>query len=233
MLHMKSFEIRWNEIPEESYLRDISALKGFVGMKFHKNVTLFCGENGTGKSTILRALAEAWGLNPHGGTKNYLVDEDHLSELSGYIDLEKGNRICFRAFLRADSYLEMMSDAEQRYEFCCGERCVNELSHGESFRAFLDSLRPGGLYFLDEPDGAFSARNLLVFMSKIIDLVNHDSQFVIATHSPLLLGLPDAEIYCFGEEGISLCDYEFTEAYQITKAFLNDRERMLRYLCEE
>lgn len=232
MQKMKSFEIRWNEIPEYSYLHGLPALNGFPGMKFQKNITLFCGENGTGKSTVLRGLAEAWGLNPQGGTKNYISDEDNRSELSFHLGIVKGDASCYRCFFRSDSYLEMMMDAEYRYEFCCGERHVTQLSHGESFRAFLDKFRPNGLYFLDEPDGAFSAQNLLVFMSKIIELADNGCQFVIATHSPLLLGLPDAEIFCFDEDGIRRCDYEDTDAYQITKAFLNNRERMLRYLCE-
>lgn len=233
VLNMKAFEIIWKEIPKYSYLRELPALRDLERMRFRKNITLFCGENGSGKSTILRALAEAWGLNPRGGTRNYIVDENHRSELGHYLRVYKGNASCYRAFFRSDSLLQTVREMENFGRMTYGMRPVDDLSHGESFRVLLDTFVPGGLYFLDEPDGAFSVQNLLVFMSKVIEMSREGTQFVIVTHSPLLLGLPDADIYCFGEDGVYPCAYEDTDAYQISKAFLNNREKMLCYLCGE
>lgn len=237
VLNMKAFEIVWKGIPKYSYLRELPALNNLERMEFRKNITLFCGENGSGKSTILRALAEAWGLNPRGGTRNYIVDEDQRSELGHHLLVYKGNSSCYRAFFRSDSLLQTVREMEHFWSesgmMTYGDRPVDDLSHGESFRALLDTFVPGGLYFLDEPDGAFSVQNLLVFMSKVIAMSREGAQFVIVTHSLLLLGLPDADIYCFGEDGVLPCAYEDTDAYQISKAFLNNREKMLRYLCGE
>ena len=105
LLYLKSFDICREELPDDSYLYDVPAVASLDSMAFRRNVTLFCGENGTGKSTVLSALAEAWGLNPGGGTKNYRVEEENRSELSYAVRLKKGKLPDFSGFFRADRFI--------------------------------------------------------------------------------------------------------------------------------
>ena len=232
-LYLESFDICREELPEDSYLYDVPAVASLDSMAFRRNVTLFCGENGTGKSTVLSALAEAWGLNPGGGTKNYRVEEENRSELSYAVRLKKGKLPDFSGFFRADRFVSMVEKAESDYsvvpdDFFYGDGLIREQSHGEGFFSFLNCLQRRGLYFLDEPDSALSVQNQLALMYQILQLVKKGSQFIIVTHSPILLGFPGAEIFRFGEDAVLPCEYEETESYALTLAFLKNRESFFR-----
>ena len=144
LLYLKSFDICREELPDDSYLYDVPAVASLDSMAFRRNVTLFCGENGTGKSTVLSALAEAWGLNPGGGTKNYRVEEENRSELSYAVRLKKGKLPDFSGFFRADRFISMVEKSESDYsvgpdDFFYGDGLIREQSHGEGFFSELSA----------------------------------------------------------------------------------------------
>ena len=213
-------------------------------LQLHPQVTFFVGENGSGKSTLLEAIAVAWGFNPEGGTKNFRFGTriSH-SELERYLRLSKGipaPRDGF--FLRAESFFNVATEIERLDAEPApappvidsyGGKSLHEQSHGESFMALLLNRFGGkGLYLLDEPEAALSAQRQLAVLSRIHDLVMDDSQFIIATHSPILMAYPNATIYSFSVDGIKKVDYYETEHYQVTRDFLIDPKRMLNRLLE-
>ena len=213
-------------------------------LQLHPQVTFFVGENGSGKSTLLEAIAVAWGFNPEGGTKNFRFGTriSH-SELERYLRLSKGipaPRDGF--FLRAESFFNVATEIERLDAEPApappvidsyGGKSLHEQSHGECFMALLLNRFGGkGLYLLDEPEAALSAQRQLAVLSRIHDLVMDDSQFIIATHSPILMAYPNATIYSFSVDGIKKVDYYETEHYQVTRDFLIDHERMLNSLLE-
>ena len=229
--------IDWNKIDRESYLRDIPALSGIDRISFTHPVTFFVGENGSGKSTLLEAIAIAYGFNPEGGTRNYSFSTyDSHSELCSAIRLSKG--ICHAGwgyFLRAESFYNVATKEEEYSRGPGGKpQHYHEKSHGESFLALAqNSFKANGLYLLDEPEAALSPQRQLTLLMEIDRCVKEESQFIIVTHSPILLGLPGAEILSFDEGRIHPCTYEETDSYQVTSMFVNHREQILRRLLEE
>lgn len=203
-------------------------------IKLHPHVTFFVGENGTGKSTILEAIAAARGFNPEGGTLNFnFSTRDSHSELHEYIRLVKGTkRLRDGFFLRAESFFNFATnvdslDAIQLY----GGRSLHEQSHGESFFAAIQHRFSGnGLYILDEPEAALSPVRQMALLSTIHQLVNNNSQFIIATHSPIIMAYPDATIFELSEKGLNIVKYEQTEHYSVTKEFINHHEKMIDIL---
>ena len=236
-LFIKSFNIDWNKIGLHSYLRSIPSIADVDGLSFNNQITFFVGENGSGKSTLLEALAVASGFNPEGGTRNYNFSTyDSHSELCNAVRLARG---CRRAqwgyFLRAESFYNVAS-AEEEYsrEGMVMPEFYHRKSHGESFLAMAQkNLQGNSLYFLDEPEAALSPQRQLTLLLEIVQCARNGSQFFIVTHSPILLGIPDAEILSFDDGKIHTCKYEDTESYLVTKMFLNNREQMLKSLLEE
>ena len=211
--------IDWAKISQYSYLRTIPALSNVDEIRFTHNVTFFVGENGSGKSTLLEAMAIASGFNPEGGSRNYNFSTyDSHSELCGAIRLRRGVRSArWGYFLRAESFYNHF----------------HEKSHGESFLALAqNSFRPGGLYFLDEPEAALSPQRQLTLLVEIDRCACGGAQFFIVTHSPILLGLPGAEILSFDGGPVHPIEYEETDSYQVTEMFINNREQILRRLLE-
>ncbi len=214
-------------------------------IRLHPGVTFLIGENGCGKSTLLEAIAVAWGLNAEGGSRSYRFDTRRShSILHEYLRLSRGVRRARDAyFLRAESYFNVATEIERldeddspaaRIGPAYGPRALHEQSHGESFLSLLiNRFRPNGLYLLDEPEAALSPNRQMAAMSRIYDLVLQGSQFIIATHSPILMAFPDALIYQLDEDGIAEVKYTDTEHYVITKSFLNDHERMLSILLSD
>ena len=229
--------IDWNKIDRESYLRDIPAFSGINRISFTHPVTFFVGENGSGKSTLLEAIAIAYGFNPEGGTRNYSFSTyDSHSELCSAIRLSKGIRHAgWGYFLRAESFYNVATKEEEYSRGPGGKpQHYHEKSHGESFLALAqNSFKANGLYLLDEPEAALSPQRQLTLLMEIDRCVKEESQFIIVTHSPILLGLPGAEILSFDEGRIHPCTYEETDSYQVTSMFVNHREQILSRLLEE
>ena len=231
-LFIREAAIDWNEVPRDSYLRDISALKGFNRLAFESNVTFFAGENGTGKSTLLEGIAVAYGYNPEGGTRNYHFSTYRdVSELEEAVRLVRGYRKRNSGyFFRAESFFNVATVTNLQYNDDGPLPDYHAQSHGESFLSFLQDEAREGLYLMDEPEAALSPQRQLTLMRHIYLMAMEGSQFIIATHSPILLGLPGAQILNFSDDGIHPISYEETESYQITKLFLERREQMLAEL---
>ena len=227
---IRTIFIDWTLIGDDSYLREIEALKDLKTLDFNSNVTFFVGENGSGKSTLLEAMAIASGFNPEGGTKNYSFSTyDSHSELYDAVRVVRGSRKArWGYFLRAESFYNVATMEERYADEGHESQKYHEKSHGESFLALAQNqLRPGGLYFFDEPEAALSPQRQLTLLTEIYNCAAGGSQFIIATHSPILLGMPGAEILSFDSGVIHPCEYEDTESYQVTEMFINDRKRLL------
>lgn len=234
------------EIERDLYLKGIPAVRYLMEkrkLNFTKNVTFLVGENGTGKSTLLEAIAVAYGFNAEGGTVNFNFSTNSThSELYHNIRIGKKSYAKDGFFLRAESVYNVATNIEKlfekelqnRAETPYGKKSLHEQSHGESFMAIVKNRFGGnGLYILDEPEAALSPMRIMELIVAINELVKNDSQFIISTHSPILMAFPDAEIFELSEAGIEKVDYRQTEHYKITKDFLDRPERMLRYLLEE
>ncbi len=234
------------ELSKRSYLNEIPAVKYLIKnerISFTKNVTFFVGENGSGKSTLLEAIAVASGFNAEGGTKNFsFSSRDTHSELYEHITISRERFAKDGFFLRAESLYNAASYIDEADEQkttappiidSYGGISLHKQSHGESFIAIVKNRFGGkGLYILDEPEAALSPMRLMELLVYIDKNVKNDSQFIIATHSPILMSYPDAEILEFSEDGIKSVDYKQTEHFKITKRFIESPEKMLRYLLE-
>ena len=235
-LFIRAVTIDWSKISEYSYLWDIEAISDVDRIEFNKPVTFFVGENGSGKSTLLEAIAVAHGFNPEGGSKNYLFSTyDSHSELYTAMRVIKGwRRQQYGYFLRAESFYNVATKEEEYADAAHPSKQYHKRSHGESFLALADdNLRENSLYIIDEPEAALSPQRQLSLMAEIHEYAQHGTQFIIATHSPILLGLPDAEIYCFDEGPIHPCAYEETVSYRITEMFINNRKALLHKLLAD
>jgi len=206
-------------------------------LRFHPQVTFLVGENGSGKSTILESLAAKLDLDAEGGdTVMTFVERDADTPLHEALVLARGARgPSMRYFLRAESFFNVARhvDAHEKALEAHGGRPLHGMSHGESFLTLvLERFYPDGIFLLDEPEAAMSPQGCLTLLRRIRELVTDGAQFVIATHSPLLLAYPDATIYELSEHGIDSVGYEQTDHYRLTKAFLDSPERFLRQLFD-
>lgn len=244
-LFIRKLTIDRASLPEGSYLRGLPAVR-CRELHFRRPVTFFIGENGMGKSTLVEAIAVASGLNPEGGSRSFQFStRDSHSVLYRALRLEKNPLTPRDAyFLRAESFYNVATNIEQLDDNplddspliigAYGGRSLHEQSHGESFLALAQNrLRSGGLYFLDEPEAALSPTGQMALLARIYRLAGQGAQFVIATHSPLLIACPGADVYELGEAGPRLTPYDQTAHYQIFRHFLNKPEDMLRVLLEE
>ncbi len=237
------YKINIEDFEEYSYLRNIPSLKDFQGIKIDKPVTFFVGENGSGKSTLLEAIAIALGLNPEGGSKNFnFATKETHSELGKILEIARGSRREEDGFfLRAESFYNLATEVEElessgfeSFYDSYGGKSLHDQSHGESFRSLiLNRFRPRGIYLLDEPEAALSPTSQMSLLCIIDELVKKDTQFIIASHSPIILAYPNADIYEFSEVGIEKKSYKETESYSVTKAFLDDPERMMNFLFDD
>lgn len=227
---IQSLSIDWDKIEKDSYLRNIESIKELEELIFEKPITFFVGENGSGKSTLLEALAVAYGFNPEGGTKNYSFSTyDSHSQLHEAIRISKGFRKAkWGYFLRAESFYNVATREREYADFDHPSEKYHEKSHGESFLALAQKqLRPNGLYLFDEPEAALSPQRQLTLLMEIYSCAKQGSQFIIVTHSPILLGIPDAQILSFDDGTVHNCEYEDTESYKVTEMFINNREILL------
>ena len=239
-------EIRFdNKLDKRSYLNDLPIIRHLShnSIKLESPVTFFVGENGTGKSTLLEAVAVAYGFNAEGGTKNFTFSTKNThSELCEHITLSKKAFSKDGFFLRAESLYNVATDIDKMdsepsfdppIKESYGGVSLHEQSHGESFLAVVHNrFRGHGLYILDEPEAALSPMRILALMQEMDWLVKKESQFIISTHSPLLMAFPGAQVYELSEDGINEVDYRETEHFRTTKDFINNPERTLHYLLD-
>ncbi len=233
-----------DELPRDSYLNRLPVVRYLAAaekLTLTAPVTFFVGENGTGKSTLLEAMAVAYGFNAEGGSKNFHFSTNAThSVLYKHLTLSKTGYPKDGFFLRAESLYNVATNIEEMdrdFSFDppviegYGGVSLHKQSHGESFLAIVKNRFFGrGLYLLDEPEAALSPMRQLTLLAEIKTLMEADSQLVIATHSPILMAFPGAQILEFSDDGIREVAYGETEHYRITRDFLNDPERMLHYL---
>ncbi|MBX9899755.1 MAG: AAA family ATPase [Burkholderiaceae bacterium] len=228
----------------EHYPFSLPVVKNLNELNLHPRVTFLIGENGSGKSTLLEAIAVSLGFNAEGGSKNFRFDTRRShSILHEFLRVARGIRRPKNSFfLRAESFFNVATEIEKldaepsfgppiiKYY---GGVSLHEQSHGESFMALMtERFKGNGLFILDEPEAALSPQRQLAVLSRMHDLVSDDSQFIIATHSPILMAYPDSVIYQCNAEGIQKVDYEDTEHFQVTRDFLLNPQRMLKILLD-
>lgn len=229
---------------DDRYPFTIPAFRSLDRYELHPRVTFLVGENGSGKSTLLEAIAIKCGLNPEGGSANFRFEtRASHSVLSEALYLGRGEALPGDSyFLRAESFFNVASEIERldddpfgpRIIESYGGRSLHEQSHGESFFALFEHrFRACGLYLLDEPEAALSPKRQIQFLGLLHDYVRHGCQFVIATHSPILMAYPDARIDVLSQSGIRTVAYEDTEHYLITRGFLANPQRTLSLLMTD
>ena len=244
--YIAEIKLRRSEIASfDVYPFCLDAVRNLSSLKLHPSVTYIVGENGSGKSTLLEAVAVAWGFNPEGGTRNFAFGTySSHSDLHQFIRLSRGiKKPKDGFFLRAESFFNVATEIERLddvpgfgppIKMSYGGKSLHAQSHGESFMSLvLNRFGGNGLYILDEPEAALSPTRQMALLSRIHQLVKNNSQFIIATHSPIVMAYPDSTIYQLGSEGMKVVSYEDTEHYQITKDFLNDYKSALDILFED
>ena len=219
------------------YPFSLPALRGADGLEFRTPVTFLIGENGVGKSTLLEAIAIAYGFNPEGGSRNFnfASRETHSSLHSALRLVKSPRRPRDGFFLRAESFYNVATEVERLgVSASYGDRGLHEQSHGESFMSLvLNRFRGKGLYLLDEPEAALSPSRQLALLVRMKQLIEEESQFIIATHSPILMAFPGATILQITNDEIASVRYDQTEHFRVTKQFLNNPERMLDELMAD
>ena len=231
--------------PKNSYIAKLPVVKNLKsqgGLYFPKDITFLVGENGIGKSTLLEAVALLAGFNPEGGTVNFnFSTEDTHSELYHYLRISRVNRERDGFFLRAESFYNLATNIDQldrgpslggKVIDSYGGVSLHRQSHGESFLSVVQNRFSGrGLYLLDEPEAALSPKSQLVLMAEMERLRRQEnSQFIIATHSPMLMAMPDTSVLLLKKDGICEVSYRETEHYQITRRFLENPQKMFGLL---
>jgi predicted ATPase len=212
---------------------NIRSFSDGIDLSFRSSVTFFVGENGSGKSTLLEALAECIGFNPEGGNRDHhreaFADRSDLAQalrLSWLPKVAEGFFMRAESFYNFSSYIEQVSDMR-----AYGGRSLLQQSHGESFLALFANRFEQGIYILDEPEAALSPQRQLSFLKIIHDLEKPGhAQFLISTHSPIILSYPGAVLFSLDGDTIREIGYRETEHYQVTRDFLNAPERYFRHL---
>jgi predicted ATPase len=244
--YIRAISLKEDQIPTfNKFPFSLPVMKSFSELTFHPNVTYIIGENGMGKSTLLEGIAIALGFNPEGGTLNFNFSSfDSHSDLHDYLRIVKGvERAKDSFFFRAESFYNVASNIEEmdrepsfgaKVIDSYGGKSLHEQSHGESFfSAFTERFGGHGLYILDEPEAALSPLRQLSMLARINELVQQGSQFIISTHSPIVMAYPDAKIIELSEEGMAEARLEDTGHFKMMKQFINDRERLLVHLFNE
>ncbi|WP_445474092.1 AAA family ATPase [Methanococcoides methylutens] len=226
------------EVDNSTYPFTIPVIRNFRELELTSNVTFFVGENGSGKSTLLEAIAHQAGFNTAGGSRNNLYDVHRSSSVFGeHLRFSWMPKVTEGFFLRSETFYDFASHIDELQKIdgkaydAYGGRSLHERSHGESFLALFNNRFRNGLYLLDEPEAALSPLRQLSLLKIIHDMESSGkAQFIIATHSPILMGYPNSRILDFDSDRIAEIDYEDTDHYNITKDFLNARERYFREL---
>lgn len=223
--------ILWDEVEDPTLFPfSVPAIRATESLDLSSPVTFFVGENGSGKSTLLEAIVIAAGVNAEGGTRNLRFSTRPTeSSLHEHLKLVWRTRQSWAFFLRAETFFDMATAYEG-----ADEGGFHERSHGQQFiEAANNKLQPGGLHLMDEPEAALSVTGQLAMLRRIHDIQAERGQFIIATHSPILLAYPGAVIYEFTDTGITRVDYDDAEPVRLTRSFLDAPERFFSHLFEE
>ena len=217
----------------------LPAIKNLDRTILHPHVTFIVGENGSGKSTLLEALAISQGFNAEGGTTNFHFStrESH-SNLHEYLRIAKDTKKPQTGFfLRAESFFNVATEIEKldqdpaaggKIITYYGNKSLHEQSHGEAFFSLMKNrFGERGLYILDEPEAALSPNRQIEMLSLMHSLIKRGSQFVISTHSPILLSYPSSTIYQIEDNGLVERAYEETDTFKTTYNFVNNYEDIL------
>ena len=241
--YLKEIRPKEKESDDAIYPLNIPSLKGGnINISFESPVTFFVGENGSGKSTLMEAIAIASGFNPSGGSKNTQnTQRKSESNLHEYLIFSWKKKVFDGFFLRAESFFNFASFLEEwerdtGYNFHgpYGGKSLHEQSHGESFISLVKNRFNKGLFIMDEPEAALSPMSQLSLLSLIHkQIIQGDSQYIIASHSPILLSYPGATIIEFSNRGLNKIKYEDSEHYKVTKDFLNGREAFFNHLFSD
>jgi len=236
--YLQSASIRPDaQVDYDTYPYNIPAIKELGLLEFHADVTFLVGENGSGKSTLLEAIAVALDFSPQGGTRDFKVGgAESVSNLHETLRLSRSFRKPRDGyFLRAESFFNVATFIDETGDPTgYGATSLHGLSHGEMFMALLNHRFHGkGLYLLDEPEAALSPNRQLAALAAIHRLVDDKSQFIIATHSPILLSYPHAKIVLFDGTGLSEVAFEDTEHFAVTRDFLNHYPKRLEQLLAD
>lgn len=232
-------QIRYQgKISDRSYLQQlplVQYLERVKSLDFHQPVTFLVGENGSGKSTLIEAIAVNAGFNGEGGSKSVnFSTRNTVSQLSESISIVKSAFPKDGYFLRAESFYNVASYIDDVDVTGYGDRSLHQQSHGESFLALVQNrFRGNGLYLLDEPEAALSPSRQMTLMIEMHNLVKMNSQFIIATHSPILLAYPHATIYEFHADGIRQVTYRESDHYNVYASFMERPEQMVKYLLDD
>lgn len=230
-------EVERDKFPHARYPFNLPCLKDLDVLELSPTLTCFVGENGSGKSTLLEAIAVKQELNAEGGGRNFrfATHETH-SNLADFLRMPRQRNPRDTFFLRAESYYNVATELHKLNEVDGGAfgaygGSPHERSHGESFLALFDNrLGTNGFYLVDEPEAALSPQRQMALLLVMRRLIDQGCQFIIATHSPIILAYPGALIYEFSEDGVRRIDYEDAECVRITKGFLENPGRYLQAL---
>ncbi|MES2829472.1 MAG: AAA family ATPase [Bacteroidota bacterium] len=248
--YINSVQFDTENVNRSQYPFNIPCINNFSKLVFHSKVTYLIGENGMGKSTLLEGLAVNLGFNAEGGGKNFNFNSQAThSSLHNHLRISKGiHKIKDGYFLRGESFYNVASQIDEldkdpidepafggrKIIDSYGGKSLHEQSHGESFWSlFMNRFGGSGLYILDEPESALSVTRQMAMLSRVHELVNQRSQFVIATHSPIVLSYPDATIFQMTAEGIQKVKYKETDTYKLYKGFLDNPEQMTKILLND
>lgn len=248
--YIRSMNLQRNKVPSfDKYPFNIGVIRNLETIDFHPKVTFIIGENGSGKSTLLEAIATAWGFNPEGGTVNFnFSTQSSHSTLHNYIRLIKGTKRPEDGFfLRAESFYNVASNIDELDKpiECSliqppplinsyGGLSLHKQSHGEAFFSLmLNKFTGNSLYILDEPESALSPTRQMAMLTLIKKLSTKNSQFIISTHSPILMAYPEAAIYQIENGQLIIKEYEKTDHFQVTRNFLNNTQVFLKELFHD
>ena len=236
-MHLVRIEIDSDRYPtRDVYPFNVAILRNTPALTLEKPVVFFEGENGTGKSTLLEAITRKCGIHIWHKPKRHLAHQNpYETRLADYINVTWRNGHVPGSLFRAETFRDfadflddvaLCDPGRLRYH---GGQLLNVLSHGEGILSYFSTrYHIAGLYLLDEPESALSPASQLTFLKLLAELEDAGhAQFIMATHSPILLSYPRAQIFTFDGEQIGETSYEKTRNYRLYEQFFRDRDSLI------